>query len=507
MNQKRKGLFRGLGAAVTAVALAMVGAVGAQAAEQQPSTGNVIITKLEQPDTLGTAADGTQIPNLTDYVGINGVKFEAYLVPGVDLATNAGQQAASAMTVTAAQDVVTTGGASAVQTVTTETVDSQDGVAEFNGLARGLYLFKETGTPAGVTASPDFLVAVPMTNPTDNSTWMSNIYVYPKNSKIDAVKTVANANALTVGSKITWTVNTAIPLIPNPTSSTPKFVAPDAFQIVDTLDSKLEVAADDVVVTSPTRLEKGTDKDYTVVIDGQKVTIAFTSPGLAKLATAVNAEEDTPSITATIGTTVVTVGEVSNTADVYPNQESIDDEKPLTTDPVQVKYGSKTFMKKSTDNAVTGDKLAGAKFRVYASKTDAEAVNANYLKPTFKASEVPVGYSDGVWTSQSGGAINISGLRYSAFADGSAITEETSKQTYYLVEVEALADHQLLAAPIAFQVDDGPVSIDVTNAKTTGGFTLPLTGGTGTLMLTIGGAALLALVLLAVARRRSREEA
>ena len=99
--------------------------------------------------------------------------------------------------------------------------------------------------------------------------------------------------------------------------------------------------------------------------------------------------------------------------------------------------------------------------------------------------------------------------------------------TYYLKETATMDGYTLLAQPITIviadvdhdgtatatvnganaQVPDGVVSLTVENTRNTAGFTLPQTGGAGTLMVTAIGLGLLCVgvILLVVYRRKGQK--
>lgn len=380
----------------------------------------------------------------------------------------------------------------------------------------GLYLIRETSTPDNVVAAGDFLVAVPLTNPTDRDAWLDTIYVYPKNAKVDATKTVANAADFVVGNTVTWTIDTAIPRVR--ANDGAGYVATDAFEIHDTLQNDELVLnetapATGITVTAPAGLVKGATAgtgDYFVVTDTSvagetSYRIVFTAAGRQKLADTLNNETGTR-VTATLDTQVLAAAVIGNEADVFPSQKSITDGTPLTTDPVEVRYGDYALIKKSSDGSVLD--LSGAQFKVYLSKADAES-DVNALKPAVTST----GYDPvtGVWTTDASGHVAVSGLRYSDFADGETLTTSDSRyQSYWLVEVKALDGHQLLAEPVEFVVDADSATQttqEIVNQKNRNGFVLPLTGGMGTVLLTLGGITLLAVVLIVARRRRTAEAA
>lgn len=65
----------------------------------------------------------------------------------------------------------------------TENPDTKHGQAIFNGLPVGLYVVIETNTPPAVTSPTDpFLVSIPMTSATDQTQWLYDVIVNPKNN-------------------------------------------------------------------------------------------------------------------------------------------------------------------------------------------------------------------------------------------------------------------------------------------------------------------------------------
>ena len=502
---KKRGILAAASAVLTALALTMGGAASAAPANP-PATSDVTITKLTQPDAVGTPADGSQISIPQGSEGIADVTFEYTLVPGTaagetnDVGTNIGQVWAAAHSIDDLRQLV---GATPTGTFP---ATSASGETTIDDLPRGLYIIHESIVPAGVTPAADFVLSVPLTDATNKDTWLDHIYVYPKNSKISGEKTVVDGEGgvpnFVVGGKITWNISADIPRVANDApAATDRYKAPDAFEIRDTLDdAQLTSSEDEIIVLAPANLVKGVD--YTVTPDtvsevGKTIwTIAFTQDGRDKLANAINADV-TAKIEVELITTVEAADEITNSASIYPDQKTVTGEiPPLEVPGTTVKYGTYQLVKKSSDANATAADLAGAEFRVYLSEADALAgTNAVTTK------ENPAG----LWTTDNGGTVTVGGLRYSNWADGDTATG-LKIQTYWLVETKALEGHQLLGEPVEFIVDENSAtqtSQEIINAKTEGGaFELPLTGGTGTAMLTIGGVLLLAAVLVVARRRR-----
>lgn len=503
LNTKKRGLLASAGALVTAVALALGGAAAAQATttDKAPERSGLVITKLEQPDTVGGAATGTQLGALPSGV-IDGVSFEAYRVPLTNPAlSQAGQQEIAGMTLDQAQTKVGDGNALAAADKRAGKTGAAGAPGEIrwegsSALDAGLWLIRETATPAGVVAAGDFLVALPLTNPTDKTSWLDTVYVYPKNHTITGTKTVNDEDGLVVGDTVTWTI-----AIDNPSPRDPatgEFVAAGKLEVIDVLkNDELTPIADSITVKVLDEVLVG-ETDYTLNIADSAdatttVTVALTEQGLQKL-------QKNPKARVVIEfDTVVKKSDFLSNIATFTTSSSA----PKETVPAVAKYGDFKLIKESAGATQDADvDLAGAKFMVFADEATANAAlkgdaaaRAKALKPATS------GHDAGVWTTDAKGELTITGLRFSDFANGEAVADEDKQQTYWLVEIEALTDHQLLTAPVSFKLTDTSKSIVVVNQYDRGGFVLPLTGGTGTLMLTIVGIALLAVVLI-VARRR-----
>ena len=556
---KKRGLLASAGALATAIALALSGAVAASAAPTIPTpppanTANLNIVKLSTPTNGAIAPNSGEAqttPAGSDYVP--GVVFRVRQVNTVDLSKNAGWSAADALTFNTASGGSVSGngsdgnpvtlGAAAYGTTNASGVpiNSDDaGVttsgSAFQNLPIGLYLVDEYSTPAGVTGSAPFLITLPMTNAAGTD-WNYNVYVYPKNSVTEIEKTVSDATkhqAGTPGASVTWTINAEVPRIPN-TSTPGTWLAPTSYVITDDLDSRLNPTAVRAKIVGPggftdVALVAGTD--FTLLpaalpgTGGEVVSLEFLNPGLAKLQTA--AATEGTEVEVEIDTLVLSPvgnGLIQNNASVNINNGGAK----TTTTPAETRWGSFTF--KKVRNGVTDDGgtpedetvLGGAEFQVYGKDPRVDANVAT--NPALLASAA---VSDNTT-----GLVAIDGLPLSNHLNNESIatTDAEDYRVYWLVETKAPTGWELLAEPIPFVLlaDGGPavqITVDsngkpnvdgtgalvvsqnitqVANVAENAGFVLPLTGGMGTAVLTIGGIAILAIVLL-VARRR-REEA
>lgn len=474
-------------AAIASAAMLALGAGGAHAANianiDPSKTATLTIHKYQQPATPtnlpnnGTALTAAQLAGLTPMAGVT---FTVQKVNNIDLTTNAGWTAAAALTPAQAAAQAATPGTA----ITTDAT----GTATLGNLPLGLYLVTETGYPAGVTPSAPFLVTLPMTDPVNENNWMYNVNVYPKNAVTGATKTVTDAPAIKLGDNVQWTITGDIPNV-NPI---------DGYRITDQLSSKLTYTSATVKLSNNAVLTLGTD--YTVVFDAASntLTVDFTASGRAILAA-----NPTAKVVVTVNTTVNTVGEIQNTANVYPNAASFNilpgqPGGPIVTPPVITKWGDIVLHKQDSKTSAS---LAGATFSVYPTQADALAgTNAITI----------AGVSS--WTTDASGNLVISGLRYSNWANGVAVSPgQPGYQSYWLVETKAPAGYELLAQPVETTVTSDSataVSVTINNVLHNAGFQLPLTGGVGTWALTAGGILVLAGAgLFMVTGRRKRNEA
>lgn len=487
---RRRGLRAGIAATAAAMILGLGFAAPASAAPlvDPDAIGSITIHKLEAPETpTGLPNNGTQV-DTTGLTPLPGVEFQVRPVSGIDLATNSGWSAASALAdaFDASDPDGSIAAAGHALGAGTTLVTDAAGEAVFSGLPVGLYLVEETSAPAGVTPSAPFLISVPLTDPDNLDAWLYDVHVYPKNAITTATKTVEDADAVELGDEVSFTITADIPNV-DPI---------DGFRIVDVLDPKLDYVAAAVTLADGTTITEGTD--YTIVHDvaTNTVTVDFTAAGRAILAA-----NPATQVVVDIVTTVNTVGEIANQALVYPNAASFDIDPgqpggPTITPEVETRWGSITIEKVGEGAGA----LTGAVFQVFTSAADA----ATQTNP------VTLGGSTEFEVVNTDGTLTIAGLRYSDFANGVAVAPgDVGYLQYYLVEVQAPDGYELLAEPIEFTITAATtaagIDLTVTNVPHNGGFQLPFTGGTGSGLLYLVGLGLIAggIVFLVVRRRRS----
>ncbi|MBO1901717.1 SpaH/EbpB family LPXTG-anchored major pilin [Leucobacter weissii] len=495
-HKKQRGLLVSLGALATAAALALGGAAAQAAPPNPPASTNVVITKVTNPGGTLAVGDGTQE---TVTGGLPGATFQLTLIANTaaggssSTLTNAGLLAAQGRSLDSGGALV---GGTESTTALTLGPTGANGATASTSVPAGQYVVREIDVPAGQTKSAPFLLTLPLTNPDDGAEWLSTVYAYPKAANVTATKSVDEGTARVVGENIEWEILTDAPQFAQNQPLT-------GYVITDQLDSRLALVGDPAVrfvdnaIHAANPLVK--DTDYTVAASGGLVTITFLSPGLAKLQSVGSATPTTKlsvKLTTAVSATVAPLtGAITNDAKV-----TINNENEIDTNDAEIVYGD-LVLSKVGQSGSTKTPLNGAKFKLY--RTAADATSGTGAISIDGVSE---------WTTQTVGGVDgrivISGLLRSDFVDGGLTTTPADFRSFYLVETEAPAGHQLVPGPIEVQVvleGGSPKVWEIADVETEGGFELPLTGGTGTLILTIGGIAILAIVLLVARRRRTAE--
>lgn len=497
-QHKQRGLLARVGAIGAALAIVFAGASSA-IADPLPETSNIEITKLSTPPAgPGDNATGQAQSIPTGATPIAGVQFEAYAVPVAGaVGSNEWQQNLAAIDVAEAQGLV---GASPTDVGGFAATDPA-GVTTWTAAPRGLYLLRETAAPAGVTPAADFLVAVPMTDPATGQEptqgWLDTIYVYPKNSQVAVTKSIDDGAAVAVGENVSWAV----------TAQIPRDDVISEFRITDALDPRLTYVSSAVSLTSGPALIPA---DYTLGLDDVTgaVELAFTETGRAKLVQAWQETNGGAEVLMDVVTTInaTTLAQLDagndtivNTAELFVNGTDPVSSPGDVDGPAAVKLGEFTIIK--TNAADTPAPVTGAVFSVYRTSADATA----------RTNPIAINGATEFEVTEANGELTISGLLQSDFINGASVTANDFR-TYWVNEVQAPDGFQLIAAPIEVEVlgiDGEATSYTVQNVENTpgGAFILPLTGGTGTWFLSAAGAALLALVLVALIRRRAASAA
>ena len=353
----------------------------------------------------------------------------------------------------------------------------------FNDLAAGYYLVYVTGGKE-IQSS---LVTVDSTTSTVNL-----------KTEAPSITKKADKDTVSIGQVVKYTVTGSIP----DTTGYEQYV----YKIHDTLTTGLDFVND----AAGTALEEGA----TTV----KVTVAFTDNSLTAAGT--------------VPTTATLSGEGNRTMSldlsewVRANQTNKGKEFTVTyyakvnanavvteKNSAQLEYGNEPGETTKTTPSVvktptypldilkvkkdTTDKLAGAKFKLYSNKTDADA---NDDTKAIKVSPVTPGVAGNYVVDPTSSTTEFESVANIAGADYNLRVNGLAEGTYYLVETQAPAGYNKLTAPIKIEITksadtevnnwkiskDGAVETDkiIDIANSTGSL-LPSTGGMGTIIFAV----------------------
>lgn len=454
------------------------------------ATGTLTIFKRANPDT--TQAPTGEVVAQAPGEALAGAGFTLYKVTNADLSTNAGIAAASNLTVTTAQQ-----GAA----VSAEKTTGADGQAKWDNLPVGVYILKETTTPAGYSPAADSLVFIPMTreNATNGGTqWLYDITAYPKNTSQQKPEKKVEDSGKNVGDTVKYTIDTWAQTVRDGQYRT-------IYRIEDTLDPALDAANATVTVT-PNTFTQGTD--YTVTKNGQNIVVEFTDAGVKKIQ---NGQQISATIEAKVKENVLTDGALKNKArqiqnNPNSNQKTKENETPNDTPEVKTYYGKINFKK------VDGDRkaLKGAEFQVYGTN-EATCSNADANEGARQTAN-----GKDTWVSGQDGMVTIEGLHANNIAnmDSKGNTTPNKYSKYCLFETKSPSGFELLAEPLEFtltanttdntvkasEIKVGNNAGEIVNLEDTTP-KLPLTGGMGIGILAALGALIIAAGAYSAKRR------
>jgi fimbrial isopeptide formation D2 family protein/LPXTG-motif cell wall-anchored protein len=375
--------------------------------------------------------------------------------------------------------------------VDTQTV-AVGGTATFANLAMGEYFIRPTSTTSV------YQLMLQKVEPTvaevdGKQTYVIDDLTFSAKHKEVSVDKAANKTSVTKNEKVTYTITVDIPTYASQAVDKSFYVSdllPDGLTI-DTDSIKVQIDATDVDASNYT-LDKTATNDYTfkLSVDTDKYAERWSAKGGKQLVI---------TYTATLNddnTTAVNAKETNTVTFDYSNYPYVENSHAQKTDTVDVT----TFAIK-IDKYVDGEptnKLANAKFDLYRTATQAE-VNAG-LAVTIPHTAVNGIKLEGDLVTDANGTATFA--KYEANGE---------KYDYYLVETQAPSGYNLLDNAVKVNFTDADVeatagvyTVKVSNSS---GIQLPITGGTGTVIFTIIGIALMvgAVVLFVVSRKKAKE--
>lgn len=366
----------------------------------------------------------------------------------------------------------------------------------FNGLDKGYYLVYVTGGKK-IQSS---LVTV------DGETTVS------LKTEAPSITKTADKETVSIGQVVTYTV----------TGSVPDTTGYDQYQYI--IHDELSTGLDFVNDANGTALGEGaTTINVTVAFKGTGVTDASTAPTTATIDTD-NSKKMSLDLSTWVKANQANKGkEFTVTYYAKVNNDAVVTEK----NKAQLEYGNKSGETTTTTPSEaktptypldilktrkdTSKKLAGAKFSLYTSETDAKN-RTNPIKVTGNNGNYVVDSTSATTEFESVENIDRKGynLRVNGLAEG----------TYYLVETKAPDGFNKLTAPIVIKITksadtdvnnwtiskDGTVETDkIIDVENSTGSLLPSTGGMGTIAFTVVAALLVLGVAVSFIRDRKKE--
>lgn len=357
--------------------------------------------------------------------------------------------------------------------------------------------------------SRPFVVAVPMTDPDDLNDWITDVHVYPKNQSSEIIKKPSQPS-VNVGDLFNWEIAVELPA---DIEEYQKFV------VTDKLDEALTYTAGTVKVYQAEKNAQG----IWVKITPEKVLTIDTDYSVIDPTTG-NSNTLTIELVQSAGFTAVKgwkglivefetkvneklqdkdVNIIGNKATVeFTNTQGEDSKK--ETEISEVNVGDIIIEK--VDEKL--NPLPGAEFQI--ARTEAEAKAGQFIKVILDGGKI-IGFAypdegdkyrdadDWIVTSDStNGFAKFEGLlTHTVDSEGLPVYKK-----YYVVETKAPDGYNLVGDPIEVDFADSTkqgekltynIERDVENKK---GFTLPNTGGIGTIILTVLGIVLVGLAII-----------
>ena len=377
-----------------------------------------------------------------------------------------------------------------IDPVGTQTV-AADKTATFAGLAMGEYFIRPTST-ASVYQLMLQKVEPTVAEVDGKQTYVIDDVTFSAKHKEVSVDKAADKTSVTKNEKVTYTITVEIPTYATGAVDKSFYVSdllPDGLTI-DTDSIKVQIDATDVDASNYT-LDKTATDDYTfkLSVDTDKYAGIWSANGGKQLVI---------TYTATLNdnnTTAVNVKETNKVTFDYSFYPYVENSHKQKTDTVDVTTFAIKIDKFVKDHEA--DKLAGAKFDLYRTATQAE---------------IDAGSAVTIPHTTITGILLESGL--TTDANGAATFEKYeangTNYDYYLVETQAPSGYNLLDDAVKVNFTDSDVAttegIYTVKVPNSSGIKLPITGGTGTVIFTVIGIVLMvgAVILLVVSRKKSK---
>lgn len=402
---------------------------------------------------------------------------------------------------------------------------NDNGYAKAENLSVGLYLMVETAFPSNISVSVDpFFVSIPMTKP-DGDGWFYDVTVYPKNQTdtptvdklvrqdVNEDKTYNKTATGSIGDKMDYIFVSKLPQITDSTTYL------DRYTFTDTIEKGLSYNKDAAIYfydNADDANANATDNAYMVWNQGSanfdvkyedtKMTITPTTDGYIVINTQLSGKYMVVAYSATITKNAV-IGDTGNKNEVKLEwkRTSAMDINTATSDTKVYTYGLN--VKKEFEGGSASVDATKVQF-ILQNTSDGYYVTATGDAGNYKVTKDTTATTEDKAT------------KISPNASGALLIDGLEPDEYLLTEVKTAGGFSLLKDPITIVIrKDGTTSASATingsdtNMSAAGdsanarvdltvinhaNFTLPMTGGAGTLLFTLAGCivGLMAIVLI-----------
>ena len=402
--------------------------------------------------------------------------------------------------------------------------DTQKGVAKFDKLGIGLYQVQETKVPKGYSPSESkpFYITIPRIEKDEKTNAV--VYNYapfadPKNKNLKKCvkKTADTSETIGAGDKIKYTISAELDKMKE--TGAADLTADDfkGYSVVDLAPAKAFTTYDAGVVT---KVQLGTGEkpvandntlvaaDYTVTPDTpaegateRKITISFTPAGTQKLVTAANGNAGKTvkvfvELEFTLTSTSSDLGtSVTNKGGLIPSHDG--DTPDVVTGDENQKVDFLKFKIKKVSATSTSTPLPGAKFKLFADKTNADKCS-KAITSNQDVANACAAASKGFDEKTTGTTGETE--EYSLVKDS---------KTFYIVETEAPKGYIRNPDSVAVEAKDTNATYTFQNLPNKDNgfwFNLPKTGAAGVILFALAGVCFVGAGFVVYIHRRKKEE-
>ncbi|MGN0583932.1 MAG: SpaH/EbpB family LPXTG-anchored major pilin [Ruminococcus sp.] len=363
-----------------------------------------------------------------------------------------------------------------------------DGTAKFENLAMGEYFIRPTSTTSV------YQLMLQKIEPTvDNGKYVIDDVPFTAKHKEAAIEKTADKTSVTKNEKVAYTISVDIPTYAAEATDKTFYVSdflPDGLTL-DIASIKVSANGTDITDQAGTAYTLATTStaEYTfkLSVDSAQYASKWSANGGKKLVITYTATLNNDN------TTAVNAKETNTATFYYSNYPYVENSHKQKTDTAEVTTFAIKIDKYETNHDDT--KLAGAKFDLYRTATQAE-VDAGTSVTIPHTSVQGIKLECDLVTDVNGTATFA---KYEANGDN---------YDYYLVETQAPSGYNILSNAVQVNFSDADVAktegVYTVQVPNSAGITLPITGGAGTVLFTVIGIAFMAgaVILFVISRKK-----